>query len=69
MPGEGRIEPLLQMEFLSAFRSGGRGELIHVPEFPGVDPVQWLGGAGLRKREEAFPNRGTLSALDESFFA
>jgi len=67
MPGEGRFEPLLQMDFLSAFEAAGRGELIHVPEFPGVDPVQWLGVQRLRKREEAFPNRGTLSALDESF--
>ena len=67
MPGEGRFEPLLQMDFLDAFEAAGRGELIFVPEFPGTDPVQRLSVQGLRRREEAFPARGTLAALDESF--
>lgn len=67
MPGEGRFEPLLQMDFLDAFEAAGRGEVIFVPEFPGVDPVQRLAVRRLREREETFPSRGTLSALDESF--
>lgn len=67
MPGEGRFEPLLQMDFLNAFETAGRGEMIFVPEFPGVDPVQRIGVQGLRGREEIFPSRGTLAALDESF--
>jgi hypothetical protein len=67
MPGEGRFEPLLQMDFLDAFEDAGRGELVFVPEFPGVDPVQKLSVQGLRLRELSFPSRGTLAALDESF--
>jgi hypothetical protein len=67
MPGEGRFEPLLQMDFLDAFEAAGRGELIFVPEFPGVDPAQRLNVQSLMNREEPFPSRGTLAALDESF--
>ena len=67
MPGEGRFEPLLQMDFLDAFEAAGRGEMIFVPESPGVDPVQRIGVQRLRGREEIFPSRGTLAALDESF--
>ena len=67
MPGEGRFEPLLQMDFLDAFEAAGRGELVFVPEFPGVDPVQNLNVQELRRREEIFPSRGTLAALDEFF--
>jgi hypothetical protein len=67
MPTEGRFEPLLQMAILDAFEAAGRGELMFVPEFPGADPVQRLGVQKLRKREEAFPSRGTLAALDASF--
>ena len=67
MPGEGRFEPLLQMDFLDAFEVAGRGELIYVPEFPGADAVQRLAVRRLRDREGTFPSRGTLAALDESF--
>ena len=67
MPGEGRFEPLLQMDFLNAFEAEERGELVFVPEFPATDPVQRLNVQGLKRREESFPNRGTLSAADESF--
>ena len=67
MPGEGRFEPLQQMDLLDAFEAAGRGEVIFVPEFPGVDPVQRLAVRRLREREETFPSRGALSALDESF--
>ena len=67
MPGEGRFEPLLQMDFLSAFDAAGRGELVHVPEFPNVDPVQRLSVHRLKKREEPFPSRGPVAALDASF--
>ncbi len=57
----------MQADFLDAFEAAGRGELIFVPEFPGTDPLQRLNVQGLRRREEAFPARGTLVALDESF--
>jgi hypothetical protein len=67
MPGEGRFEPLLQMDLMDAFEAAGRGELVFVPEFPGVDPVQKLNVQGLRRREHSFPSRGTLAALDQSF--
>jgi len=56
MPGEGRFEPLLQMDFLSAFEAAGPGELIHVPEFRVSILCNGLVCRGLRKREEAFPN-------------
>ena len=67
MPGEGRFEPLLQVDFLDAFEAAGLGDLIFVPEFPGVDPVQQLNVQRLRGREQTFPSRGTLVAVDESF--
>jgi hypothetical protein len=67
MPTEGRFEPLLQMDFLDAFEAAGRGELVFVPEFPATDPVQRLSVQSLKRREQTFPNRGTLTALDASF--
>lgn len=67
MPGEGRFEPLLQMDFLDVFEENGHRELIFVPEFPIADPIQRLNGERLRNREDAFPYRGSLVAPDESF--
>lgn len=67
MPGSGAFEPLLQMDYLSAFAASGQEELIFVPEFPSVDPVQRLNVSRLRNRQDPFPNRGTLAAPDESF--
>jgi hypothetical protein len=67
MPAEGRFEPLLQGDFLYAFETAGQEELIFVPEFPNVAPVRQLNIARLRSREQTFPNRGSLAALDESF--
>jgi hypothetical protein len=67
MPVQGRFEPLLQMDFLNAFAAAGQEELIFVPEFPHVDPIQMLNLSRLRSREEAFPSRGALLAPDESF--
>ena len=67
MPSEGRFEPLLQMDFLDAFEAAGQGELMFVPEFPGVDAVEVLSVQRLKGREERFPSRGTLAAVDESF--
>ena len=67
MPEEGRFEPLLRPDFLAAFETAGHDELIFVPEFPNADPMQKLSVSRLRNREEAFPSRGTLSALDASF--
>jgi hypothetical protein len=55
------------VDFLNVFEAAGRGELIFVPEFPNVDPVQRLNVPRLRSREETFPSRGTLTALDSSF--
>jgi hypothetical protein len=67
MPGEGRFEPLLQMDFLDAFEAAGQEELIFVPEFPHTDPIQRLNVSRLSDREDAFPSRGTLVAPDASF--
>lgn len=67
MPEEGRFEPLLQKDFLDAFEAAGLEELIFVPEFPHVDPVQPLNISRLRNREDVFPPRGTLAAPDGSF--
>lgn len=67
MPGSGAFEPLLQMDFLEAFRAAGHQELIFVPEFPGVDPFQQFNISRLMSREDAFPGRGTLVAPDASF--
>lgn len=67
MPGSGVFEPLLQMNYLNAFAAAGQEELIFVPEFPSVDPVQRLNISRLRNRQDSFPNRGTLAAPDNSF--
>jgi hypothetical protein len=67
MPGEGRFEPLLQMDFLDALEATGQGDLIFVPEFPNIDPVQPLNVSRLRNRENSFPYRGSLVAPDASF--
>jgi len=67
MPGEGRFEPLLQNDFLAAFTTAGHDELVFVPEFPSVDPVQHIDIRKLATREVAFPSRGTLVAPDASF--
>jgi hypothetical protein len=67
MPVQGRFEPLLQIDLLAAFHAAGHEELIFVPEFPNVDPIQLLNASRLRNRIEAFPSRGTLLAQDESF--
>jgi hypothetical protein len=67
MPTEGRFEPLLQKAFLSAFEQAGHTQLIHVPEFPGVDPVRALSLGSLRKGREAFPAGGSLVAPDGNF--
>jgi hypothetical protein len=67
MPVQGRFEPLLQMDILAAFAAAGQRELIFVPDFPHVDPIQLLNASKLRNRTEVFPSRGTLLAPDESF--
>ncbi|HME58719.1 MAG TPA: DUF2711 family protein, partial [Terracidiphilus sp.] len=67
MPVQGRFEPLLQMDFLEAFKAAGHEELIFVPEFPHADPIQLLKASRLRNRQDTFPSRGTLLAPDESF--
>jgi hypothetical protein len=67
MPTEGRFEPLLQDDFLSAFETAGFTELIHVPEFPEQEPVETLQVDQLAQRKREFPERGTLLAPDGSF--
>ena len=67
MPGEGRFEPLLQDDFLAAFETAGHEELIFVPEFPVIDPVQPMNIRRLANRELSFPSRGSLVAPDASF--
>jgi hypothetical protein len=67
MPGEGRFEPLLQMDFIDLFKAAGQEKLIFVPEFPNVDPIQQFDVHRLGNREDSFPCRGSLTALDASF--
>jgi hypothetical protein len=67
MPNEGNFEPLLQTDFLDTFTTAGQEELIYVPEFPQVDPIQQLSVQRLKNREIPFPSRGSLVAPDESF--
>lgn len=67
MPTEGRFEPLLQADLISAFTLTGHSEMIHVPEFPEREPVETLQLEALAKREKRFPERGTLLAPDGSF--
>ena len=67
MPTEGRFEPLLQMDFLDAFKAANQEELVFVPEFPHTDPIQRLKASRLRNREVSFPSRGTLTTPDASF--
>lgn len=67
MPTEGRFEPLLQGDLLAAFTRAGHAELLHVPEFPDQEPVRTLPVAALARREQAFPERGTLLAPDAGF--
>ena len=67
MPTEGRFEPLLQNDFLAAFETAGHSELIFVPEFPAVDPIQHIDLLKLKSREVPFPSRGSLVAPDASF--
>ena len=67
MPSEGRFEPLLQADFMSAFEAANRDEFMFVPEFPKVDPAQQLSVQKLKNRPGAFPVRGSLVAPDASF--
>ena len=67
MPTEGRFEPLLRQDFLSAFAKAGCNGLLHVPEFPGEESARNLSLAALATHEEKFPERGTLLAPDASF--
>jgi len=64
---QGRFEPLLQLDFLEAFKASGQQELVFVPEFPHTDPIQRLSVSQLLSCNDQFPSRGTLLAPDESF--
>ncbi|HTB97143.1 MAG TPA: DUF2711 family protein [Terracidiphilus sp.] len=67
MPAEGRFEPLLQPNLLSAFAMAGTDQLTFVPEFPQSDPIVTLGIDELARGSAPFPCRGTLLAPDASF--
>lgn len=67
LPAEGRFEPLLRSDFLSAFERAGFSDLLHVPEFPQSDPVTRLALDTLRRGDAPFPSGGTLLAPDASF--
>jgi hypothetical protein len=67
MPTEGRLEPLLQRDFLEVFAAAGAEELIFVPEFPNSDPIARLRVSDLKSGSVPFPSRGTLLATDRSF--
>lgn len=67
MPTEGRFEPLLQADLLAAFKAAGCKRLIHVPEFPDVDPIREFSIAELENRSVPFPMRGTLLPDGTSF--
>ncbi len=67
MPTEGRFEPLLQIDFLAAFETARKAELIFVPEFPEADSVKRFEVARLKSRAMQFPARGSLVPDDASF--
>ena len=67
MPTEGRFEPLLQRDLLSAFQVARCDELIFVPEFPDGDEVVKLDVVPLQTGALPFPSRGTLMPPDGSF--
>lgn len=67
MPTEGRFEPLLQADLLTAFAMAGCKELVYVPEFPQIEPIEVLSVTALKEQEKTFPERGSLVAPDESF--
>lgn len=67
MPTEGRFEPLLQPDLLAAFKAAGYSDLVHIPEFPDIDPIRELRIRALESRSEPFPLRGTLLSMDASF--
>ena len=64
---EGRLEPLLQADFLHAFETAGHENVVFVPEYPKSDPVRHPRIASLANREIPFPDRGSLVAPDASF--
>lgn len=67
MPNEGSFEPLLHPDILDAFDAAGKSSLIHVPEFPSVDPVLPFNVARLKDHADAFPTRGSLLPEDASY--
>ncbi|MBS1805415.1 MAG: DUF2711 family protein [Acidobacteria bacterium] len=67
MPAQGRFEPLIQRDLLRVFSSSGYEHVIHVPEFPDVNPVASIRLAELQDEQVPFPVSGTLLAPDSSF--
>ena len=67
MPTEGRFEPLLRKSLLAAFEiARPHEEIVFVPEFPNVDPIQRLSLADLKIGSIPFPEQGSLVAPDAS---
>jgi hypothetical protein len=68
MPPEGVFPVLLHLDIISAFETGQADEMVFIPEFPDLDPVQHLEVADLHQAARvAFPGRGTLVPPDAKF--
>ena len=67
MPTEGRFEPLLREDLISAFEAVQCKTLIFVPEFPELDNVSDIDITQLKNGVLPFPSRGTLMPEDGSF--
>ena len=67
MPTEGRFEPLLHADLLAAFKAAGCKDIIHVSEFPDVDPIREFSITAIENRMVSLPLRGTLLPPDASF--
>jgi hypothetical protein len=68
IPSEGGFPILLRQDIVFAFQAANAEELIFVPEFPDMDPIQHLRVADVSMTYgQSIPARGTLLAPDESF--
>jgi hypothetical protein len=67
MPPEGCFPILLHEDILSAFEAKHSDEVVFLPEFPDLDPVQHLKLADLRSTQKSLPYRGTLLPADGIF--
>ncbi len=68
MPSEGGFPYLIRQDIISAFESAGANEIVFIPEFPELDPVQHLNIADLYQSDRGnFPERGTMLPPDKLF--